>query len=139
MKNKSTEIAKASIKLAISTREEEKIIIEELAKKNIKATAVDIGGDLISSIPKIIERALVASKKTGIIKDCHVHEGAVAGATKEAIIQVSSKALGFNFGGKIGIARYDEHISVCLFVSVGLLHLNDLAIGLGHRSIPVID
>lgn len=139
MKNESTNVAKASIRLAISTRDEEKAIIDELHKKGFKAAAVDIGGDLINSIPKIIERALVASKKTGIIKDYHVHEGAVAGAVMEAITQVNPKAMGLNFGGKIGIARYGEHISVCLFISIGLLHLNDLAIGLGHRSIPVIN
>ncbi|MGF7057884.1 HutP family protein [Brassicibacter mesophilus] len=139
MRSKSTDVAKASVKLAISTREEEKNIIEELSRQAIKATAVDIGGDLINSIPKIIERALVASKKTGVINDCHVHEGAVAGAAREAIMQVSQKSIGLNVGGKIGIARSEEHISVCLFISIGLLHLNDLAIGLGHRSIPVVD
>jgi hypothetical protein len=139
MNMNSVEVAKAAIRLAISTREEEKTIIEELEKSGIKSTAVDIGGDLINSIPKIIERALVASKKTGIIKDTHVHEGAVVGAAKEAISQVDSKALGLNFGGKLGIARCGEHLVVCLFISIGLLHLNDLAIAVGHRSIPIID
>ena len=139
MNMNSVEVAKAAIRLAISTREEEKTIIEELEKSGIKSTAVDIGGDLINSIPKIIERALVASKKTGIIKDTHVHEGAVIGAAKEALSQVDSKALGLNFGGKLGIARCGEHLVVCLFISIGLLHLNDLAIAVGHRSIPIID
>ena len=139
MNMNSVEVAKAAIRLAISTREEEKTIIEELEKSGIKSTAVDIGGDLINSIPKIIERAVVASKKTGIIKDTHVHEGAVVGAAKEAISQVDSKALGLNFGGKLGIARCGEHLVVCLFISIGLLHLNDLAIAVGHRSIPIID
>lgn len=139
MNSNSAEVAKAAIKLAVSTREEEKAIIEELEGKGMKSVAVDIGGDLINSIPKIIERALVASKKTGVIKDTHVHEGAVAGAAKDAISQLNSKALGLNFGGKLGIARCGEHIVVCLFISIGLLHLNDLAIAIGHRSIPVID
>lgn len=83
-----------------------------------------------------MERALVASKRTGIIKDCHVHDGAVVGAAREAILQVSVKANGLNLGGKIGIARCGEHISVCIFASIGLLHLNEVVIGLGHRSIP---
>ena len=102
MNSNSTEVAKAAIRLAVSTREEEKSIILELEKQGVKSAAVDIGGDLVNSIPKIIERALVASKKTGIIKDVHVHEGAVAGAAKDAISQVNSKALGLNFGGKLG-------------------------------------
>ena len=132
----SVDIAKASIEMAISSRSHEEILIKEFKENNISAVAVDIGGNLTSSIQKIIERALVASKRTGIIKDCHVHDGAVAGATREAIMQVLAKANGLNVGGKIGIARHGEHISVCIFLSIGLLHLNEVVIGLGHRSIP---
>lgn len=136
MKEKnSVDIAKASIKMAISSRQEEEKLIEEFKKENVLAVAVDIGGNLNTSIQKIIERALVASKRTGIIKDCHVHDGAIAGATREAIMQVSDKANGLNVGGKIGVARHKEHISVCIFLSVGLLHLNEVVIGIGHRSI----
>jgi hypothetical protein len=136
MKEKnSVDIAKASINMAISSRPEEERLIEEFKKDNVLAVAVDIGGNLNTSIPKIIERALVASKRTGIIKDCHIHEGAVAGATREAIMQVSGKANGLNVGGKIGVARQGEHISVCIFLSIGVLHLNEVVIGLGHRSI----
>ena len=136
MKEKnSVDIAKASINMAISSRPEEERLIEEFKKDNVLAVAVDIGGNLNTSISKIIERALVASKRTGIIKDCHIHEGAVAGATREAIMQVSGKANGLNVGGKIGVARQGEHISVCIFLSIGVLHLNEVVIGLGHRSI----
>lgn len=136
MKEKnSVDIAKAAINMAISSRQEEERLIEEFKKDNVLAVAVDIGGNLNASIPKIIERALVASKRTGIIKDYHVHDGAVAGATREAIMQVADKANGLSVGGKIGIARQGEHISVCIFLSIGLLHLNEVVIGLGHRSI----
>ncbi|MBU5592772.1 HutP family protein [Clostridium sp. MSJ-4] len=132
----SVDVAKASVEMAISSRSEEEKLIESFKENGILTVAVDIGGNITSSIPKIIERALVASKRTGIIKDCHVHDGAVAGATREAIIQILSKANGLNVGGKIGIARFDEHLSVCIFLSIGLLHLNEVVIGLGHRSIP---
>jgi hypothetical protein len=37
-------------------------------------------------------------------------------------------------GGKIGIARQGDHIGVAVFIGVGLLHLDDVAIGLGHRA-----
>jgi hypothetical protein len=100
--------------------------------------AVDVGGNLIESIPKIIERAIIASRRTGVIKECHVHDGAVAGATREAMMQVLTKASGLNVGGKIGIARCGEHLAVSIFMSIGLLHLNEVVIGLGHRSIPDI-
>jgi hypothetical protein len=136
MKEKnSIDIAKASINMAISSRQEEEKLIEEFRKENVLAVAVDIGGNLNSSVQKIIERALVASKRTGIIKDCHVHDGAIAGATREAIMQVADKANGLSVGGKIGVARHGEHVSVCIFLSIGLLHLNEVVIGLGHRSI----
>lgn len=135
MTRNSVEVAKASVEMAISSREHEVELIKELKETGIVAAAVDIGGNLISSVPKIIERALVATKRSGIIEDCHLHDGAVAGATREAIMQVSAKANGLSVGGKIGIARSGEHISVCIFLSIGLLHLNEVVIGLGHRSI----
>lgn len=136
MKWESTDVAKASVRMAISTREEEMRLSTEYKNKEILTAGVDFGGDLIASIPKIIERALVASRRSGITKECHVHDGAVAGATREAIMQVAAKANGLNVGGKIGIARYEEHLSVCIFMSIGLLNLNEVVIGLGHRSIP---
>jgi hypothetical protein len=128
-------VAKASVRMAISSREEEGLLEAEFKTRGILTVAVDVGGSINNSIPKIIERALVASKRAGLIKDCHVHDGAVAGAAREAIIQISAKANGLNVGGKIGIARHGEHLSVCIFMSIGLLHLNEVVIGLGHRSI----
>lgn len=139
MKWGSTDVAKASIEVAItSSRSDEERIINEFKNKEIRVAAVDIGGNLINSIPKIIERAIVASRRSGVIKESHVHDGAVAGAAREAIMQVATKANGLNVGGKVGIARYGEHLSVCIFMSIGLLHLNEVVIGLGHRSIPDI-
>jgi hypothetical protein len=97
--------------------------------------AVDFGGEFISSVMKIVERAVVASKREGVIGNQHNEEGAVAGATREAISQISSKAIGLNVGGKIGIARYEDHIAVAIFFGIGLLHLNEVAMGLGHRAV----
>lgn len=136
---KSIDVAKAAIKLALSTREEEERLARDYKKAGILSTGVDVGGNLIQSIPKIIERALVASKRTGIIQNLHIHEGAIIGAAREAINQVSEKATGFSVGGKIGIARSGEHISICLFLSIGVLHLDDMVIGLAHRSMPVLE
>jgi hypothetical protein len=138
MKWGSSDIAKAAIRMAISSREGEEKLINDYKARDIITTAVDVGGDLIQSIPKIVERAIVASRRTGVIKECHVHDGAVAGAAREAIMQVAAKASGLNVGGKIGIARHGEHLAVCIFMSIGLLHLDEVVIGLGHRSIPDI-
>lgn len=138
MKIDSTDVAKASIEMAISSREDERVLEQRFKEKGILTVAVDVGGNINLSISKIIERALVASKRSGIIKDCHVHDGAVIGAAREALMQVSEKANGLNVGGKIGIARSGEHLSVAIFMSIGVLHLNDLVIGIGHRAIPEI-
>ena len=51
-------------------------------------------------------------------------------------MQIAEKATGLNGGGKIAICRHKEHLSVCVFMSIGLLYLNEVVIGLGHRSLP---
>lgn len=48
----SLDIAKASVKMAISSRSEEESLIEGFNKEEILAVAVDIGGNITSSIPK---------------------------------------------------------------------------------------
>lgn len=132
----SREVARAAIKMALSdSREQEKDYKARLLKIGIKAAAVDHGGDFIASVNKITERAVVAAKREGVIREVHADEGAVAGATREALSQIMPKAIGLNVGGKIGIARYQDHVSVAVFFGVGLLHLDEVAIGLGHRAV----
>lgn len=128
--------ASAAIKLSLTTeRTEEKLLIEQFKEMGIRTVAVDFGGEFISSVAKIIERAVVSAKRENVIEATHAEEGAVAGATHEAISQIMQKAIGLNVGGKIVIARYEDHISVSIFFGIGLLHLNDVAIGLGHRVV----
>ncbi|UWG99036.1 HutP family protein [Dehalobacter sp. DCM] len=130
-------VAMAALRMAMSeTREEENALKQKFHSEGIKAVAVDYGGDYLQSIKKIIERAIVASKREGVIHDAHGDEGAVAGATREALSQIMSKAAGLNIGGKIGIAHRGEHLSVAVFFGVGLLHLDEVAVGLGHRVAP---
>lgn len=132
----SRKVASVAIEMALTdSREQEKEFKQRFSREGFKTAAVDYGGDFISSVNKIIERAVVASKREGVIKEQHADEGAVAGATREALSQVMPKAIGFNVGGKIGIARKDDHISVAIFFGVGLLHLDEVAIGLGHRAV----
>ncbi len=130
-------VASAAIKMALSaSRQEEVMIKKELLERwEVKAVAVDYGGEYISSVGKIVERAVVAAKREGVIKDAHADEGAVAGAAREAITQIMPKALGLNVGGKIGVARHKDHVSVAIFMGIGLLHLDEVAIGLGHRAV----
>lgn len=137
MKYQSKDIARAAIMMALSSREEENDLKVEYRKKEIKTAAVDIGGDIIKSIAKILERTMVASKRNNIVKDSHVYDGAIMGATREALSQIMDKAAGFNVGGKIGIARYEEHLSICIFLNIGMFSLDDVVIGLAHRAIPI--
>ncbi|MEN6461293.1 MAG: HutP family protein [Syntrophomonas sp.] len=130
-------VATSAIRMALSaSRQEETILKKELQEQlNVKAVAIDYGGEFISSVGKIVERAVVAAKREGVIKETHSEEGAVAGAAREAIAQIMPKALGLNVGGKIGVARHHDHISVAIFMGIGLLHLDEVAIGLGHRAV----
>ena len=130
-------VSTAAIRMPLSaSRQEETRLKKELLENwEVKAVAIDYGGEFISSVGKIVERAVVAAKREGVIKDAHADEGAVAGAAREAIAQIMPKALGLNVGGKIGVARHKDHVSVAIFLGIGLLHLDEVAIGLGHRAV----
>lgn len=134
--NGSKDVVKASIMMALTgDRDEERSLKIQLAKDGIKTAAVDYGGEFINSVMKIVERAVVSAKREGVIEECHNQEGAVAGAAREALTQVMPKALGLNVGGKIAVARSGEHVAVAVFFGIGLLHLNEIAIGTGHRVV----
>lgn len=132
----SIDIGRAALKIAVTaSRAEENEIKQMLAKQGIAVTAVDFGGEFIHSIVKIVERAVIAAQRQGLVPDTHVGSGAVAGAAGAALEQIKHKAIGFNVGGKIGIARYDEHLCVAIYMGVGVLNLNEMCVGLAHRSI----
>lgn len=129
-------VAQAAISIAMtSTREEEMELKDKYMDEGIQALAVDYGGEFLSSLQKVVERAVVASKREKLIDDSSHSDGAVAGATREALVQIMPKALGLNVGGKVGIARGGTHVAVAIFFAIGLLHRNDVAIGLGHRAV----
>ena len=132
----SRDVAQAAVMMAMTpTREAELELKQKQQKEGIKSLAVDYGGEFLSSLQKVVERAVVASKREELIDDTSHSDGAVAGATREALVQIMPKALGLNVGGKVGIARGGTHIAVAIFFGIGLLHRNDVAIGLGHRVI----
>ena len=133
----SVDVGRCALKLAISSsRIEEQTLRQNLSKNDIIAVAVDFGGEFTQSIVKIVERAVVASQRQNVITETHISAGAVAGAVHEALSQVVNKAIGFNVGGKIGIARYGEHLCVAVYMGIGVLNLNELAVGLAHRCLP---
>ena len=134
----SIDVGRAALRMAISdNRQDEQMIRQLLAKQDMQAIAVDFGGEFIPSVKKIIERAVVAAQRQNLVPSNHIGEGAVAGAVHNALEQVATKAVGLNVGGKIGIARHGEHLCVAVYFGVGVLNLNEVDVGLSHRSLPV--
>ncbi|MEA5014962.1 MAG: HutP family protein [Candidatus Limiplasma sp.] len=132
----SREVARAAIELSMSaSREEEQRLRKAFQLEGISTAAADFGGDFLPGIVRIVERAVVAAKREQVIGDSHLEEGGVAGAAREAMNQITPKALGMSVGGKIGVARFGEHVAVALFFSIGLGHLDEVCVGLGHRAI----
>ncbi len=128
------DVARAAISLAISpTRGDEEKLIAELKEKGILGAALDVGGEVMSQTHVIIERAILAARKNGLIKESPASDGVVAGAAREAQTQIMQKALGFNGGGKVAVCRAGNHVSVCIFMSIGMMYLNEVVVGLGHR------
>ena len=134
----SIDIGRAALKMAITeSRAEEQAVRQSLLEnQGIHTVAVDFGGEFISSVKKIIERAVVAAQRQGLVPSNHVGEGAVAGAVRAALGQISSQAVGLSVGGKIGVARHGEHLCVAIYLGIGVLNLNEVAVGLAHRSLP---
>ena len=132
----SRDVARAALSIAMTiNRDDEGAQKNRLASIGVKAAASDFGGDFISSVMKIIERAVVVAKREGIIGEKDHEEGAVAGAAHDAVTQITDKAMGLNVGGKIGVARVEGHVAVAVFFTVGLVHLNEVCVGLGHRAV----
>ena len=132
----SHDVARAALTLAMTvSREDESAQKIRMAQIGVQCAASDFGGDFVSSVMKIIERAVVIAKREGLIGEAFHEEGAVAGAAHDAVTQVSNKALGLNVGGKIGVARAGDHVAVALFFTAGLVHLNEACVGLGHRAV----
>lgn len=130
----SGDVGRAALRMALSeTRTDENNLKEELAESEIRAVAVNFGGKFLEVLPKIYESAIVAAQRQHVISDTHVGDGSVLGAVESAIDQIKLKAVGMNVGGKIGIARWKEHLCVAVYVGVGVLRFNEVAVGMAHR------
>lgn len=121
-----------------ASREEEQALKVALAAQGIQTAAAEYGGDFMNLLKKGVERAVSAAIREGLVSDAEGttgEQGVVAGAAHEAISQILPKALGLSVGGKIGVARRGVDVSVAVFLSIGLLHLDEVAMGVGHRGI----
>ena len=132
----SSDIGRAALRMALTeNRKEEYALRDELKEQDIQAVAVKFGGRFLDILPKIYESAIVAAQRQKVISDTHVGDGSVLGAVESAIDQVKIKALGMNVGGKLGIARWKEHLCVAIYIGVGVLHFNEVAVGMAHRAL----
>ena len=134
----SLDIGRAALKMAVTENRAEEQALKQtlLEQQNIQSVAIDFGGEFVPSVKKIIERAVVAAQRQGLVPSNHVGEGAVAGAVRAALGQISTQAVGLSVGGKIGVARHGEHLCVAIYLGIGVLNLNEVAVGLAHRSLP---
>ena len=102
----SLDVGRAALKIAVTaSRDEENMVKQQLAGDSIRATAVDFGGEFISSIVKIVERAVVAAQRQGIVPDNHIGAGPVAGAASAALEQVTAGGFSPLFAGQRRIAE----------------------------------
>lgn len=136
--SRTVEVARTAIRMALTaSREEEQSLKATLARAGVRATAIDYGGDSLSLVKKGMERAVAAAVRDGLIADTPGEQGVVAGAAHEALAQVLPKAMGLSVGGKIGLVRQGHHLVVAVYLGIGLLHLDEVAIAVGHRGIGV--
>ena len=134
----SLDIGRSALEIALTdSREAEKEMRKQLQAKGIRTAAIDFGGQFVQSIPKILEHAAIAAEREGVVSNSHVSKGAIVGATQQALEQIKAKCIGLNVGGKLGIARYEEHLSVAIYLGIGVIYLNEIAVSVAHRSLPV--
>ena len=90
----SRDVARASMMLAMTrNRQEESAMLSDLQSQGLMCAASDYGGDYLQSVPKIVERAVQCARRAGMIQETVHDEGTVAGAAREALNQISDKAL----------------------------------------------
>lgn len=132
----SADVGRAAMRMALTeTRADENALREILGREGIRTVAVNFGGRFPEILPKIFESAIVAAQRQHVVSDTHVGDGAILGAVESAIEEIKLKALGMNVGGKIGIARWNEHLCVAIYVGVGVLRFNEVAVGMAHRAL----
>ena len=79
MEYTSIDVGRAAMQMALTrTREEEQAERARLSAGGIRAAAVDFGGGYLDIVRKIIERAVVAAQRQGLVNEDHIGAGAVA-------------------------------------------------------------
>lgn len=130
------ETGRLALEVALTrTREDERILINKLNKNGILSVAVDFGGDFVKTIPKILESIVVGARRQHVIVEDYIEEAAVLGASRLALEQLKIKGIGCSVGGKASVVRCGENLCVAIYMQIGIINLDDMAIGLAHRAI----
>ena len=68
----SKQVAAAALYMALSeSREDELHLKQAYQRQGLQVVAVNYGGPAAAAVPKVIERAVVAAKREGVIADVH--------------------------------------------------------------------
>ena len=71
----SKRVAAAALYMALSeNRDDELLLKQKYQEQGLQVVAVNYGGQVSSAVPKVIERAVVAAKREGVIADIHGEE-----------------------------------------------------------------
>ncbi len=134
----SRDVGRFALEMALTKdRMTEGVVKKQIMAQGVSCLAMDFGGKFVEEIPKILSNAVVAAQKAGIVPLTHNGEGAILGAVAEALQQLKYKAIGFNVGGKLGVARYKEHLCVGIYMNIGILNLNEVSVALAHRTVAM--
>ena len=116
MEYNSIAIGRAALRLAITeSREAEQELRKQVHEQGIRSVAVDFGGQFVPSIPKIIEHAVVAAQRQRVVADNHIGEGAVIGATQEALEQLDPAQL---LGGSLNMS---DHLMLTAVIGAAVI------------------
>ena len=125
--------AAAAVQMALTPTREEEYNLKKLAVEGIRATAVDYGGEQAALFKKWWKGRNRRPPERVVQNEFHA-EGSVAGATRMPWLRLCQRP-----SVQISAARSASPATVntwpWAFFTIGLLYLDEVAIGLGHRAI----
>ena len=98
-------VSRAAIIMCLTrSREEEREMKQQFAREDVRAAAVDYGGDFLQAITRVVERAVVAAKREGVISITEYREEGSVGRRDPR-----SSFAGDNQGHRAERRRQDWH------------------------------
>ena len=111
----SRDMARAAIELSMTQSRDEEQSWRQTPASRVIGAAADFGGDFLTGIVRIVERAVVAAKNEQVIGDSHLEEGGVARRCARRRSIRSPQSTGMSVGGKNRHCPPGEHVAVAVF------------------------